>query len=72
MAPEIHLKQPYQGHQVDLFAAGIITFIMIAGHPPFNAAIPKDYHYKTLAANKADLFWKTHAQIKQNNMAWCS
>lgn len=30
MAPEIHLKQPYQGKQVDLFAAAIILFIMVA------------------------------------------
>jgi len=30
MAPEIHLKQPYQGRSVDLFAAGIILFIMVA------------------------------------------
>jgi serine/threonine protein kinase len=30
MAPEIHLKQPYEGKSVDIFAAGIILFIMVA------------------------------------------
>jgi len=30
MAPEILLKQPYQGPAIDLFAAGIILFIMVA------------------------------------------
>jgi serine/threonine protein kinase len=30
MAPEIHLKQPYMGKQVDLFASAIILFIMVA------------------------------------------
>jgi len=30
MAPEIHLKQPYKGEEVDLFAAAIILFIMVA------------------------------------------
>jgi serine/threonine protein kinase len=38
MAPEIHLRQPYQGRSVDLFAAGIILFIMVAAHPPFTYA----------------------------------
>lgn len=42
MAPEIHMKQPYQGSSVDLFAAAIILFIMVAQHPPFSAAQPKD------------------------------
>lgn len=49
MAPEIHLDQPYTGEQVDLFAAGIVLFILISGSPPFSAAIPKDPYYKTLA-----------------------
>ena len=30
MAPEIHLKQPYEGKCVDLFASAIILFIMVA------------------------------------------
>ena len=42
MAPEIHLSQPYQGAQVDLFASAVILFIMVAGHPPFSEASPKD------------------------------
>jgi len=29
MAPEIHLGKPYKGEHVDLFAAGIILFIML-------------------------------------------
>jgi len=35
MAPEIHTRSPYQGQIVDLFATGIILFIMVTGHPPF-------------------------------------
>jgi serine/threonine protein kinase len=30
MAPEIHDGKPYNGQQVDLFALGIILFIMVA------------------------------------------
>jgi len=28
MAPEIHLRKPYNGEAVDVFASGIILFIM--------------------------------------------
>ena len=45
---------------VDLFALGIILFILYSGHPPFNSAHPQDPHYKLLATNRADLFWNKH------------
>lgn len=64
MAPEILGNQKYQGHVVDLFAAGVILFTIHAGHPPFNSALQKDSHYKLLAMNRADLFWKTHERNK--------
>lgn len=35
MAPEIHLKVPFQGQVVDLFAMAVIMFIMVAGCFPF-------------------------------------
>jgi serine/threonine protein kinase len=66
MAPEIHAKQPYDGKQVDLFAAGIILFIMFAGSPPFSKAAPNDPYYKLLASNKNETFWKFHAKHKGN------
>lgn len=72
MAPEIHLKQPYKGDQVDLFAAGMILFIMIAQHPPFSSATPKDPYYKCIAANRADIFWKTHGKSKEGGAGFFS
>jgi BR serine/threonine kinase len=65
MAPEIHLHQPYMGRSIDLFAGAIILFIMVAQHPPFTTAQPNDPFYKCLAANRADIFWKTHCQNKE-------
>jgi len=62
MAPEILNKQPYQGHVVDLFALGVILFILYAQHPPFTQASTSDSFYKLLATNRADLFWKMHSQ----------
>lgn len=64
MAPELIMNEPYQGYQVDLFALGIILFILYTGHPPFNQAHPTDTHYKLLVTNRADLFWKYHAKSK--------
>lgn len=64
MAPEIHLEAPYQGKQVDIFAAAIILFILVAKHPPFTHAKVTDPYYKTIAGNRADIFWKTHSRNK--------
>jgi serine/threonine protein kinase len=63
MAPEIIEQKPYVGSSVDLFALGIITFIMVAGHPPFNEADPsKDPFYKACARGKWAQFWRVHSK----------
>jgi serine/threonine protein kinase len=66
MAPEIHMRKPYIGSSVDLFACGIILFIMFTQHPPFTKAEPNDPFYRLLCANRADLFWKAHSKNKPN------
>jgi serine/threonine protein kinase len=68
MAPEIHLRQPYLGRKTDIFAAAIILFILVSGHPPFTTAEPKDPFYKCLAASRADIFWKTHCKTKEGGL----
>lgn len=58
MAPEIHNHEKYSGTAVDIFATGIILFIMYAGHPPFMKADPKsDAYYKCLCNNRHATFW---------------
>eukprot|EP00330_Aristerostoma_sp_ATCC50986_P010545 CAMPEP_0114596026 /NCGR_PEP_ID=MMETSP0125-20121206/17967_1 /TAXON_ID=485358 ORGANISM="Aristerostoma sp., Strain ATCC 50986" /NCGR_SAMPLE_ID=MMETSP0125 /ASSEMBLY_ACC=CAM_ASM_000245 /LENGTH=566 /DNA_ID=CAMNT_0001798487 /DNA_START=68 /DNA_END=1768 /DNA_ORIENTATION=- len=65
MAPEIHLRQPYSGPAVDLFASAIILFIMMSGNPPFAKADPRnDPHYKLLCINRHETFWKAHSRNK--------
>jgi len=65
MAPEIHLRQPYSGPAVDLFASAIILFIMFSGNPPFAKADPRnDPHYKLLCINRHETFWKAHSRNK--------
>ena len=57
MAPEIREEKEYKGHEVDLFALGVILFIMYAGHPPFNEAHKKDPHFKYFYQERQDCFW---------------
>jgi serine/threonine protein kinase len=65
MAPEIHMRKPYSGTSVDLFACGIILFILYSGTPPFAKADPKsDPHYKLFCAGRQDVFWKAHERNK--------
>ena len=64
MAPEIHQRKAYNGASVDLFASGIILFIMVTQHPPFSKADPNDPFYRMINANRTDLFWKTHSRNK--------
>ncbi len=64
MAPEIHLGRKYQGEQVDVFALGVILFVMYSKHPPFNAATPQDPFYVALAGKNFLVFWKKHSEHK--------
>ena len=72
MAPEIHARLPYVGTSVDLFASGIILFIMVAGTPPFSKADPKDPYYKLIVNKTYDTFWKAHSRGKPNGEAFFS
>jgi serine/threonine protein kinase len=61
MAPEIPNKK-YEGKSCDIFASGVILFIMYAGNPPFEKATPTDPYYKLIKEKKYDVFWKAHAR----------
>eukprot|EP01017_Pseudomicrothorax_dubius_P006271 TRINITY_DN11761_c0_g1_i2.p1 TRINITY_DN11761_c0_g1~~TRINITY_DN11761_c0_g1_i2.p1 ORF type:complete len:395 (-),score=149.87 TRINITY_DN11761_c0_g1_i2:526-1710(-) len=67
MAPEIVLKTGYSGTAVDLFAAGVILFIMYTGTPPFSEANPNDPYYKLIVSGKLDYFWYAHSRNKEPN-----
>jgi serine/threonine protein kinase len=51
MAPEILERKRYQGHVVDLFALGVILFMMYTRDRPFEEALTSDYRYELLAKN---------------------
>ena len=63
MAPEIAVKKPYDGQSVDLFACGVILFMMLTGESPFARAENADLFYRQII-EKCDLFWKVHKSDK--------
>lgn len=64
MAPEISTKE-YDGRKVDVFAAGVIFFIMYSGNPPFEKASPNDPYYRLIKENKLDAFWESHSRKRR-------
>jgi len=64
-APEQLLNQPYTV-SADIFAAGVVLFVLMAGYPPFEHARKNDPWYKQLIPKKPGAepkfakFWKAH------------
>ena len=48
MAPELLLDFTYSGIKVDVFALGVVLFMLMTGNRPFNVAKADDLYYKTL------------------------
>ena len=46
MAPEVIEEKTYNGKKVDIFALGVITFIIVNGGFPFDTAKKTDDFYK--------------------------
>merc|ERR1719361_2422019 len=58
-APEILLRRDYD-RKVDVFAMGVVLFILLGGYPPFEHARETDKWYQFIAAKKYKSFWKSH------------
>lgn len=59
MAPEILDHEKYT-EAADIFAAGVILFICLAGFPPFQDAQSSDWWFDKLKKKKNRLFWMAH------------
>jgi len=59
--PEAFKSANFEAKSADIFAAGIILFLMLKGTPPFGCASPQNAHY-TVFHSKRSFFWKMHAK----------
>jgi serine/threonine protein kinase len=62
MAPEMTANKGYDPVHTDIWACGVILFIMLAGFPPFQSPTLSDWWFAKLAANKHHLFWAAHCR----------
>jgi len=59
-APEILSRTPTTGFGADVFAAGVLLFVMLAGHPPFEHATKTDKWYNSVYIGDYNKFWQKH------------
>jgi serine/threonine protein kinase len=51
MSPEIvRNKEPFDGYAVDMWAVGVILFLMLTGFPPWERADLSDERFKYMSA----------------------
>ena len=63
MAPEIHEEKPYDGKRVDVFALGIILFVMMTSNTPFKVADRRsDKLYQLITTKREFFFWRIHGR----------
>jgi len=63
MAPEM-IRNPkgYDAMKADIWACGVILFIMLAGFPPFQKPDLSDWWFNKLVNGKHALFWQAHSR----------
>lgn len=60
--PEMLEGQLYSGSANDIFAIGVILFILVKAYPPFREAKRTDNWYRHLYSEKFDFFWQSHSK----------
>ena len=57
------MNHPYQPVVADMFAIGVIIFVFYTGRLPFRQATIEDPHFRMLALNDQNTFWKAHEKM---------
>lgn len=60
-SPELLEQKQYSGSKNDIFACGVILFIIVNGYPPFREAKLKDPWYKNIHLGFLQKFWDLHS-----------
>lgn len=66
MAPELIMRGMYQPYMVDLYAVGVILFMLATGYCPFQLASLDDGHFRLLATHRYQDFWDAHTNSTRN------
>ena len=66
--PELLTKSSYSGISNDIFACGVILFVLYFGHPPFKQALKTDQWYKNIYDDNFDKFWAPHLKHHGKNV----
>jgi serine/threonine protein kinase len=66
MAPELTQQQPYNGEKVDIFAAGVILFLLATKtFPAFGRASKNDKKYKDFIQRKTHFWNSVYTDLKK-------
>ena len=65
MAPEIIEQKPYYALEADVFALGVILFIMRSADKPFGLARESDLKFYNLYRHRSELFWSDHQKGRE-------